>query len=136
MAISKPIGNTLLIINITLAVLWIYQGLIPKLMYSALDEQRLWQLQGIGELKMLLLIEISGFLEIIFGVLFLIFRHSKILHYLNILGMVGLSLLIVITDIQYFQQVFNPFVMNIGMAMLSVIALQLNQLSHPSNHQL
>lgn len=135
MAISKPIGNTLLIINITLAVLWIYQGLIPKLMYSALDEQRLWQLQGIVELKMLL-IEVSGFLEIIFGVLFLIFRHSKILHYLNILGMVGLSLLIVITDIQYFQQAFNPFVMNIGMAMLSVIALQLNQLSHPSNHQL
>lgn len=122
---SKAILNSLISINITLAILWIYQGLVPKLMFHAMDEQRLWELQGFDEIGMLFLIQISGYIEIIFGTLFLIFRHAKVLHYLNILGMIGLSGLILFTDLRYFQQAFNPFVMNVAMATLSVVALQL-----------
>jgi len=128
MQASNPIKNILLTVNLTLAILWIYQGLVPKILFHAVDEQRLWELQGIGEIRMLFLIQISGYIEIIFGILFIIFKQSKLLHYLNILGMIGLSLLIVLTDLSYFQQAFNPFVMNVAMAMLSLIALQLLKL--------
>lgn len=132
MTMPKPFSNVLWTINITLAVLWIYQGIVPKLIYHAADEQRLWQMNGFEEMIMLFMIEIAGYAEIIFGALFLILRQSKILHILNILAMCGLGLLIIVTDIQYFQQAFNPFVMNVAMAMLSVVALQLLNIENKS----
>lgn len=72
---TTTIRKALLTINITLAILWIYQGIIPKLLYRALDEQRLWQLNGIDEITMLILIQIAVYIEIIFGAFFLIFRQ-------------------------------------------------------------
>ena len=105
---DKSQRNILLTIHITLAVLWIYQDLIPKVLYKAQDEQYIWQQQGFDELISLILMQFSGYIEIIFGVLFLIFKQSKILHFLNILGMLGLSLLIAVIDIRYFQHAFNP----------------------------
>ena len=47
---TTTIRKALLTINITLAILWIYQGIIPKLLYRALDEQRLWQLNALMKL--------------------------------------------------------------------------------------
>ena len=121
---TTTIRKALLTINITLAILWIYQGIIPKLLYRALDEQRLWQLNGVDEITMLILIQFAGYIEIIFGVFFLIFRQSKLLHYLNIFGMFGLAMRVFFTDSSYFSQAFNPFVMNVAMAVLSIVALQ------------
>ena len=128
---DKSLRNILWTIHITLAVLWVYQGLIPKVLYKAQDEQYIWQQQGFDELISLILMQFSGYIEIIFGMLFLVFKQSKILHFLNILGMLGLSLLIAIIDMRYFQNAFNPFVMNMAMASLSIIAFQLLQAKNP-----
>lgn len=128
---DKSLRNILWTIHITLAVLWVYQGLIPKVLYKAQDEQYIWQQQGFDELISLILMQFSGYIEIIFGMLFLVFKQSKILHFLNILGVLGLSLLIAIIDMRYFQNAFNPFVMNVAMASLSIIALQLLQAKNP-----
>lgn len=128
---DKSLRNILWTIHITLAVLWVYQGLIPKVLYKAQDEQYIWQQQGFDEVMSLILMQFSGYIEIIFGLLFLFFRRSKILHVLNILGMFGLSLLITMIDFRYFQNAFNPFVMNVSMASLSIIALQLLQAKNP-----
>ena len=128
---DKSLRNILWTIHITLAVLWVYQGLIPKVLYKAQDEQYIWQQQGFDELISLILMQFSGYIEIIFGMLFLVFKQSKILHFLNILGVLGLSLLIAIIDMRYFQNAFNPFVMNMAMASLSIIAFQLLQAKNP-----
>ena len=128
---DKSLRNILWTIHITLAVLWVYQGLIPKVLYKAQDEQYIWQQQGFDELTSLILMQFSGYIEIIFGMLFLVFKQSKILHFLNILGVLGLSLLIAIIDMRYFQNAFYPFVMNVAMASLSIIALQLLQAKNP-----
>ncbi|MEG0342368.1 MAG: DoxX-like family protein [Acinetobacter sp.] len=128
---EKSLRNILWTIHITLAVLWVYQGLIPKVLYKAQDEQYIWQQQGFDELISLILMQFSGYIEIIFGMLFLVFKQSKILHFLNILRMLGLSLLIAIIDMRYFQNAFYPFVMNVAMASLSIIALQLLQAKNP-----
>ena len=133
MKMAKSDSSALLSIHICLAILWIYQGLIPKILFKAPDELRIWQLQGINEMPALALMQFSGCIEIIFGTLFLIFRRNRLLHLLNITGMLGLSLLIVIIDIGYFRQAFNPFVMNLAMAALSVVALQLIT-AKPSAH--
>ena len=68
---DKSLRNILWTIHITLAVLWVYQGLIPKVLYKAQDEQYIWQQQGFDEVMSLILMQFSGYIEIIFGLLFL-----------------------------------------------------------------
>lgn len=125
MQINKKFQNPLLTINIVLAVLWIYQGLVPKILFKAPEEQKFWEYLGIDEISMLFLIQISGYIEILYGVLFLAFRKSKALHYLNILGLVGLAITVAIIYPSYFTNGFNPFAMNVAMSALSIIAIQL-----------
>lgn len=125
MKISKSVQQPLLTINSILAILWIYQGLVPKIIYHTVEEQTFWQYLGIDELSMLFLIKISGYIEIIFGLLFLIFRHSKILHVFNILGLIALTIVVAVIYPLYFTSSFNPFVMNLAMIGLSVVAIQL-----------
>lgn len=117
--------KTLQIIQMSLAALWIYQGLIPKILFKADDERRIWMLQGFNEHTALSFMQCSGAIEIIFGALFLTGYKILALHYLNIVGMLGLSFLILLVDPHYFTQAFNPFVMNIAMLALSVTAIHL-----------
>ena len=121
----KTVDHALLTIHVTLAVLWIYQGLVPKIIYHTVEEQRFWQYLGIDELSMLFLIKISGYIEIMFGLLFLIFRQSKILHVFNILGLIALTIVVAVIYPLYFTSSFNPFVMNLAMIGLSIVAIQL-----------
>lgn len=117
--------KTLQTIHMSLAILWIYQGLIPKILFQANDERRIWMLQGFNDQAAISLMQCSGAIEIIFGALFLTGYKTLALHYLNIVGMLGLSLLILIVDPHYFTQAFNPFVMNIAMLALSLTAIRL-----------
>jgi hypothetical protein len=82
-------------------------------------------LQGFNSCPFSELIELSGFGEIIFGGLFLIFRQSKLLHYFNIIAMLLFLLVVAIVYPHYFAQGFNPFIMNTAMAALSIVAIQL-----------
>ena len=121
----KTVDHALLTIHVTLAVLWAYQGLVPKIIYKVIEEQLFWQFTGIQFIPILRLIELSGLVEIVFGVSFLIWRQSKIIHYLNIIAMLFFLLVVTVIYPFYFIQAFNPFVMNIAMLGLSVVALQL-----------
>lgn len=124
---TKLHRHILLGIHATLAILWIYQGLVPKILVQAPDELRIWTLQGIPADHAAVLMQMSGCAEIVFGLLFFIFRKSQLLHVLNLLAMLLLSGLIVWLDPSYFLQAFNPFVMNLAMATLSIIAIALIQ---------
>lgn len=136
MSIKQSISSTLLIIHVTLAVLWIYQGLVPKIIYKVTEEQQFWAFLGFDEIVSLVLIEISGYIEILFGLLFLIFRQSKLLHFLNISSMLIFFGVVTLLYPFYFHHAFNPFVMNIGMASLSIVALQLLRLNTMFKEQL
>ena len=124
---TKTHQHILLGIHIILAILWIYQGLVPKILVQASDELRIWALQGVSAEHASVLMQISGCAEIVFGLLFFVFRKSLLLHVLNLMAMLLLSGLIVWLDPSYFLQAFNPFVMNLAMATLSIIAIALIQ---------
>ncbi|AYA03586.1 hypothetical protein BEN74_12690 [Acinetobacter sp. WCHAc010034] len=112
-------------IQLSLAALWIYQGLVPKILFQAQDELRIWLLQGFDAGLALRLMQLSGAAEMMFGCLLLMLKPSRLLHGLNILAMLGLSLLIIALEPLYFSKAFNPFVMNGAMAALSACAIQL-----------
>ena len=70
--------------------------------------------------------QIFGVLEIILGLTFLISSH-KYLHYLNIMGLIGLFILVTLLLPESLIQAFNPVIMNFSMLSLSVIFLMLKQ---------
>lgn len=120
-----PLHNPLLTVHISLAILWIYQGLVPKIMYQVYEEHIFWHALGIHDSWMVVMIQLSGIVEIIFGLLFIVFKQVKTLHYLNILAMIFFCIVVLILYPQHYGAAFNPFVMNFAMAMLSIVALQL-----------
>ncbi|RZG92518.1 hypothetical protein EXE10_00420 [Acinetobacter sp. WCHAc060033] len=132
-SMDKSIQKALLTINISLAILWIYQGIVPKIIFKATEERKFWEFLEIDQSSMMLFITLSGVVEIMYGCLFLVFRQSKPLHYLNIFGLAGLAVTVAIIYPQYFTAGFNPFAMNVAMATLSVVAIQLINIQHSQN---
>ncbi|WP_228259947.1 DoxX-like family protein [Acinetobacter sp. ANC 4779] len=122
--LDKPLR----LIQITLAVLWIYQGLIPKILFQSSAEITIWQSMGLALHLAKICVSLSGMIEIMFGCTFLIWQRAVFIHQLNILGLSGLLLLIIVTDPIQLTTAFNPVVMNIAMITLSILALQLLKL--------
>jgi hypothetical protein len=115
-------------IQLSLVFLWLYQGLIPKILFQSAAEIAIWQNMGFELNLAKIMVGLSGLAEMIFGLLFLKWNHFIILHCINIVGLIVLLLLIIITDPLQLTTAFNPMVMNIAMLMLSVLAIQLIQL--------
>lgn len=111
-------------INLILALLWIYQGLVPKFLFLNSDEIFVWQSIGLSLANAKLAGHASGIAEIIFGLCFLFSAH-KYIHYLSILGLLGLLVLIGILIPSTLILPYNPIVMNISMISLSIIYLLL-----------
>lgn len=122
---TKTLLKSVLTINASLAIIWIYQGLVPKIIYRVIEEQIFWRALGVEEFLVFTLIQLSGIVEIIFGGLFIFFIKSRAMHYLNILAMIFFCMIVFILYPHHYGSAFNPFVMNFTMAMLSVVALQL-----------
>ncbi|MCH7312708.1 DoxX-like family protein [Acinetobacter sp. ANC 4805] len=115
-------------INIILAVLWVYQGLIPKLIFTSPDEIAVWQWMGLSPEFAKLAGQATGIAEILFGLCFMMIYH-KIMHYLSILGLLFLLILIGLLLPDTLLRAFNPVVMNLAMISLSCIFLMLSRQS-------
>ena len=119
---NQIIQQILQFCQFVIASLWIYQGLIPKLVFQVADEQYVWQQLHFPSIYILYLVSLSGIAEMIFGSLFLFVTH-KYLHWLSIMSLVGLFIFVLFIYPNQLYQAFNPVVMNIAMASLSIIAL-------------
>ena len=106
-------------INLSLAFLWGYQGLVPKILFINPDEIAIWQTFGFSYAQAQLAGRGSGILECIFALLFL-FNSSKYLHYLSILSLVFLFALVAFLIPDSLIRAFNPVVMNLAMISLSI----------------
>ncbi|MHA3116876.1 hypothetical protein E0H86_01930 [Acinetobacter sp. ANC 4635] len=123
------------LIQYSLAVLWIYQGLIPKVLFQSAGEIQIWQSIGFELTLAKICVALSGLVEILFGGTFLLWHTSRIVHQLNIVGLAGLLLLITMTDPSQLSSAFNPVIMNSGMIILSIVALQLLDLNETLNQK-
>ncbi len=121
------------LIQITLAVLWIYQGLLPKILFQSSAEIAIWQAIGLELHLAKIAVALSGLIEIAFGCSFLIWQRAALIHQLNVLGLAGLLVLIALTDPLQLTTAFNPVVMNTAMIALSILAIQLLKLSQQSS---
>ena len=106
-------------INLSLAFLWGYQGLVPKILFINPDEIAIWQTFGLSYTQAQLAGRGSGILECIFALLFLL-SSTKYLHYLSIFSLVFLFALVAFLIPDSLIRAFNPVVMNLAMISLSI----------------
>jgi hypothetical protein len=108
--------------NIALGLVWIYQGLIPKILFTDTGEIEILRQSGLFNGYEETILTFIGIAEIVFGIA-LIFIHKKTIHYMNILGLLLLGVGAIFSNLMIFTLPFNPFSLNISMIALSIIAL-------------
>jgi len=112
------------LIVFTLAFVWVYQGLIPKMLFPDTGEIEL--LRGTGMIAPdfeKTVLTIVGFAEILFGFLFLFLWRTKGIFIMNFILMIVLGAAAWLGDAAVWTEPFNPFTFNATLAVLSIIAI-------------
>jgi len=113
---------SVLLVNVTLGTGWIYQGLIPKILFTDTGEIEILRQSGLFNGYEETILTYMGIAEILFG-LALIFFYNKTVHYLNLMGLLLLAVGAIFSNSMIFTLPFNPFSLSISMIALSIIAL-------------
>ena len=109
--------------RLTLAFLWIYQGVVPKLLFRDTGELTLLQHTHLFPGIEPTILSIVGLGEILFGCLLVWHRHTRLLLALNILGLIALGAGALLSQPQVFAAPFNPLTLSAAMTALAVIGL-------------
>jgi hypothetical protein len=109
----------MLVIRVVLGLLWMYQGLVPKLLVPDSGEMELIsQFSFLAGYERAVLTSM-GIAEIVFG-LWLLYCRGRKLHYLNLALLAGLMLSGLASPAIYVAP-FNPVTLNIAMMALSAL---------------
>lgn len=121
--------TNLALIRITLAAMWFYQGLVPKLLGPHADELAMDMAIGFSVDQAVIIAYIAGVVEILLGIAVLVFWRSRWPLQLTFWSMLGLLAYVIVATPVYLSGAFNPVIMNVSVAVLAWIALRLSQVS-------
>jgi len=107
----------------TIAFVWIYHGLFPKLLQIAPIEMAMSSAAGLSDENTLLLIKLAGVGELIFGIAFIFLYKFKQIIWLNIIALIGLLAYVAVRMSEFLVEAFNPVTTNIPLIMLSFVLL-------------
>ncbi len=113
---------TVVLSSIALSLVWIYQGLIPKLLFTDTGEIEILKQSGLFTGNEKSVLTFIGWAEIFFG-LIILFVHKKSIHIINIMALLLLSGAAIFSNAIIFTFPFNPFSLNISMIAISLIAI-------------
>jgi hypothetical protein len=109
--------------RVALVVAWLYQGIVPKLLYLHADELALLADGGLrGETARLALL-ILGCCEIVLGLSFLVVRRATWLFAATIVLTTAATLAVALASPRYLMAAFNPVSLNTLMSALAVVGL-------------
>ncbi|MDS1310093.1 DoxX-like family protein [Marinobacter xiaoshiensis] len=109
----------------TIAFIWFYQGLIPKLLYPHEDELAMNMAVGFSRSEAVQLATVAGVLEIAMAVAILIFWRHRWPLLLTLASMVCLLAFVVLVQPLLLGNAFNPVTTNVAVAALSITSLHL-----------
>ena len=103
--------------RLSMATIWIWQGLVPKLLYQQVDERTMLAQAGpqVGLLPWI------GVLEILFGALILYGWSWRSIFLANIAFMVLATVAVALNSPVYLTAAFNPVTLNFAMIALSIV---------------
>lgn len=114
--------------RVTIAFVWLYQGLVPKLLYLHEDELAMSMAAGFSHSGAVNVAMAGGVLEIGMAVLVLAFWRQRWPLYLTAIAMLGLLCFVTFVQPSLLVAAFNPATANIAVLALSIVGLQLRQL--------
>jgi uncharacterized membrane protein YphA (DoxX/SURF4 family) len=119
------------ICRLTVAFVWLYQGLVPKLLFANLDEGAMLADAGWSAESINAAVRWAGIAEIAFGVLLILAWRVRTLFAMTIVLMLAAIAFVGVESPRYLSAPFNPVTLNLSMVALSVIGL-LSRIDLPS----
>lgn len=114
--------------RVAIAFVWLYQGLVPKLLYLHEDELAMSMAAGFSHSGAVKVAIAGGVLEIGMAVLVLAFWRHRWPLYLTAIAMLGLLCFVILVQPELLVAAFNPVTTNIAVLALSMVGLQLHHL--------
>jgi uncharacterized membrane protein YkgB len=106
-----------------IAFIWIYQGIVPKLLGPHTDELRMNMALGLSDAQAHLLSYIGGAMEVVLGLIVLVFYRSRWPYITTIIVLFGLFAFTLFFVPEFTVSAFNSTTVNLAVCTLSVIAL-------------
>lgn len=107
----------------TVAFIWLYHGLVPKLLYCDAIELDLVHRIGTPVSQSATAVTVAGWAEVLFSLLLLVLWRQKWPLWLTIATMLVGIPIVAIDAPAYLGAAFNPVTLNLGLAALSAIGL-------------
>ena len=104
------------IARLGIAFIWLWQGLVPKLMFPSIDEKAMTAATGLP----VGLVPAIGVIELVFAAVTLLLWRWRSLFLWNILLMIGALMAVALQSPSYLVAAFNPVTLNVGMILLSM----------------
>jgi hypothetical protein len=102
--------------RMAIAAIWMWHGLIPKMMFRSMDEQAMLAQAGVG----LRFLPWIGGLEILIGLLILTAWHWRAVFAVNIALMVIALIAVAVNSPTYLTAAFNPVSLNLAVIAVSI----------------
>jgi hypothetical protein len=118
---SPEVSLTLFLIHavarLAIAFIWIWQGLVPKLLYNHVDELRMLTQAGLSPS----ILPWIGAGEVLAGVLILCTWTKRVIFVANAALMIALTTLMAAEASPYLAAAFNPITLNAAMFALAIV---------------
>jgi hypothetical protein len=105
--------------RLTLAFIWAYHGLVPKLIYRSPDELGMLSITGMPASSVLAFTLLAGWLELGFALVLIVFWRARWPLWVTIVAMFTATLGVGITSPGYLQRAFDPLTLNLAVAVLA-----------------
>src|ERR1043165_6159914 len=99
----------ILIGSVAIGLVWIYMGIVPKLIFPQTGEMAMMTGSGIFPGYERMVLTLIGIGETLFGIAIMVVRR-RIVHILSIVGLICLALGAWIGKPEVYTEPFNPFV--------------------------
>ncbi|CAM5223538.1 DoxX-like protein OS=Ureibacillus acetophenoni OX=614649 GN=SAMN05877842_11379 PE=4 SV=1 [Ureibacillus acetophenoni] len=108
--------------------IWIYHGLIPKLVYSHPDEiSMVNNIIPISNELAYWIVMVAGIIEILLGFIFLFIKKKRLLFGLQIIVFPLLTIVAIMADSSLLTHPFNPLTFNITLLVISIIGFVISK---------
>jgi uncharacterized membrane protein YphA (DoxX/SURF4 family) len=109
--------------RVTIAFVFFYHGLIPKLWFRSPDE--LDMMRNLGVASYALVTAVAGWMEIAFAVLLIVLWRARWPLWVTIAGMMVATISVAVGSPSYFRNAFDPLTLNLSVAVLAACGLAL-----------
>jgi hypothetical protein len=120
--LSRTLALTYSLSRAMLAFVWLYHGLVPKLLFRNIDEALMVR-DGVLGMSPHTAVTVAGWSEIAFAFVILFAWRSRWPLGLSILLMILATVGVGLTSPQYLTHAFNPVTLNLSVATLATVAL-------------